>query len=185
MSSHGASDKALNSGAAGEGTSTNEGGAAADRVIVTMVMTGYTQVSGKKPGIIVCIVNGDGTLGPESYYSAQGFKGVSVGHIFKVEALKDDPSGRIYVNTIQWIGTWPNPEQRLEWDAAARVYQTRKAAAREAGKESRRNLIRQALGPLRAIYNSTNWQNRVALEVLVLTYLRQGEAGLDSIQHSD
>jgi hypothetical protein len=143
------------------------------RVLLRLVVTGKCYTA-KVPGWVMREVAPDGTLGSERVYPVKGIR-VNVGGIYTVEAKADDPAV-IFPGTLAYEGHWPDQNERGRWYALARAFEAADQARKQGQKEVTRNLISEALEPLRNIYHRTNFQGQVALEVLILTYLRTGRA---------
>ncbi len=74
--------------------------------------------------------------------------------------------------TLKHTGLWPDEEDRAQWQTAARAFALEKAAEKKAEKDAQDNALLTILEPLRREYQSTNYQTKLVLEVLVLKALR-------------
>ncbi len=102
--------------------------------------------------------------------------GVSVGLIYSIEIEpKADASDwySYYPTSLRYDKYWPNEEERAVWQAQARAFEIEQAAVRERKKAEGTNAMLERLEPLRKKYARTNPTGKLAIEVLVLSYLRR------------
>lgn len=144
-----------------------------DGILVRLVLTGYQHSTANKVATVFRVVHEDQTLGDTRLYAGRGVPS-EVGSIWTVQASPQKPSA-VYVGTFTYAGIWPDAAARLAWQTAARIFTMQDRALKEGKKERTRNLLQDTLAPVRTLYLKTNYQNRAALELLVLHYLRTGE----------
>lgn len=144
-----------------------------DRLLLRLVLTSYTYTAAHKTASVFRVVEDDATLGDTRVYTGKGIP-TEVGSMWTVQALRVTPS-TIYATTFTYAGLWPDAAARLAWQVAARTFTLQDRARKEGKKERTRNLLQDTMAPLRTLYLKTNYQNRAALELLVLHYLRTGE----------
>ena len=92
----------------------------------------------------------------------------------EVEPLADGSEWTsCYPTSLRYDRYWPNEEERAVWQAQARAFEIEQAAIRERKKAEGANAMLERLEPLRRRYARTNAPGRLAMEVLLLSYLRR------------
>lgn len=117
------------------------------------------------------------TLGEDDFRKQEMFfklkQSLVIGGIYTVATVPNRP-GSVYPQTLKFLARWPDQKDVLDWEAQSRANELQEYSFKQAKKEATRNLIRETLGPIRRAYVRTNYKTQLALEVLVLSYLRTG-----------
>src|SRR5579859_871524 len=137
------------------------------------VCTGKTETADGKPAIILRKLSEANELGTERLFASKGLH-CRVGHVYRIQVSETKGADSIFPSTERWISQYANAEQVAAWQAAARAFEIEKAAARERKKAEGTQQMLEVLKPLRTIYQRTNALGRLAIEVQLLAYLRQG-----------
>lgn len=148
---------------------------------IELVFTGKCLAADKKEAFILR-ENLAGTLGESDYIlPTKGLHG-SVGLIYSFEYEEPaDPSklspgkrfNSYWPGSQRYVGQWANAEERAVWHTQARAFDLEQAAKRERKKEESVVPMLDVLEPLRKRYSKTNYAGKLAIEVLVLAYLRR------------
>ncbi len=104
-------------------------------------------------------------------FSAQkGSRAIGGRYAFEVSA--DGQKAR--VSAVKWVGGVAAPdEMAAEWQAKHDAFVLSRSAAKLEQDAKKRALL-ETLEPLRRAYQATNYDQRLAMEVAVLSYLRRG-----------
>lgn len=145
------------------------------------VVTGRTKARESKPGgkkgaykpaVVLRRVGDDGTLGKrDEVYLSKNLQRAVVGGVYEMEASEDT----IHPSTFTYKERWHDEAAVAEWQATSRAAEIVEAAERRERNDSE-PIALELLRPLRRAYSRTNWNGKMALEVLVLNYLRMGAA---------
>jgi len=142
---------------------------------IEIVLVGKTLSVQKKVVFAVRKVEGGKLVGDEFYLS--GFSG-GIGCVYSFE-YEPGETFRYYASTQRFVGQWKDDSDRAVWQAQARAFDIEQAAIRERKKAEGVNDMLDALEPLRRRYQKTNATGKLAIEVLLLSYLRRVEIGGD------
>lgn len=149
-------------------------------VVVGRGRARVAQEGGKKsatlPAIMLRRVMPDGALSPkDEVYTSKLLRGKGVGLVYEMEASDES----IKPATVRFIERWHDEEQVAEWQLAAKAHDAVQDAERRE-RDAAAPLALELLRPLRRAYAKTNWNGKMAIEVLVLNYLR-----MDGAQFAD
>jgi hypothetical protein len=98
-------------------------------------------------------------------------KNFALGVVYSVETLGDNT---IYPGTMKFVRLWNNEEDRSIWALEEKAAETQMYSVQRNKNAAKQAEIIEALEPLRQAYLRTNYQNREAMELAVLRYLRWG-----------
>lgn len=140
---------------------------------IRVVCSAKVEVQGGALGVSFHTITPEGGLGRQLIYKPG--KGIpnGIGCIYTVTAA-DPEADTIYPGTFKYEGYWPNEDEVASWQANADALELKRRSASLAKKAETRRIVCETMAPIRRIYEATNYSNRLALEVLVLRYLRTG-----------
>jgi hypothetical protein len=147
--------------------------ARATDIVFTVVCTGPTVLSDGKLGLVLQVVEANGTLNPvRKVFGEKSCRkaNISLGGIYKVEANADFSTA--IIAGAKYQGLWPNEAERAGWKTAERALTIERAAQKRQKSDAENNAMIAALAPIRKAYVLTNSVGRLAIEVQVLAYLR-------------
>jgi hypothetical protein len=85
-----------------------------------------------------------------------------------------DVSGSTFrLSTAKYHGLWPDQEQRGVWQTMDRATDLEVKTISKMSTDASENAMLEVLKPLRREYHRTNAQGKLALEVLLLSWLRR------------
>lgn len=126
---------------------------------------------------IVRVSDSSNIVGDIAYYDFKGMGDFYIGGVYEIKAsLKDDEIEYIIPKSASYVGKFNNKSLIEEWQIeheSTKTMFTVKAQVKKASTTGKDTLL-EALKPLRRAYASTNYEGRLALEVRVLNYLRNG-----------
>lgn len=140
------------------------------------VCTGSVVLTGGKLGKILRPVGEDGSLGDERYYGAKGLRGFHVGGVWSIPTNGTS----ITVGKARYVRRWEKAEDVTTWTVKSRAAEAEIAARKKQKTDAALVAALPALDPLRRLYFKTNAANRIAIEVVVLAYLRRQTNVLES-----
>lgn len=129
----------------------------------------------KLRGIIQVDENGE-SFGEIALYEEKVLRGFNIGCIYEIQAtIEEGEIQTVRPSTKRFIGEFLDSDKIVEWqvqhDSAVTEYSRKQKETKAAkGKE----VVLDCLEPLRRAYMNTNHDGRLALEVRVLNYLRNG-----------
>src|SRR5882672_2219419 len=77
--------------------------------------------------------------------------------------------------TVEYAGIWKNEQQRMQWQADARAWDTARRVEKDRESEKRRILLKEHLEPLRQVYRKLPTLRAVALLAEIVYYIEHGE----------
>jgi hypothetical protein len=144
---------------------------------VTMVFTGRciaTTEKGPKPAFTLReVVDGEMLEKERVFLEAQLSGSVGLLYSFEIEQEEDGSWTSYYPTSQRYIGPWADEAERAVWQAQARAFEIEQSAIRLRKKAEGTIDMLEVLEPLRRKYSKTNATGKLALEVLILSYLRR------------
>lgn len=141
----------------------------------TVVCTGLTELSDGKLGVVLQLTDAENMIGSERYIFAEKFASkalIRTGGMYKIEFNADMTQAGI--SKAKYVGQWPIEQDRIKWRAADDALKGAQAALKRQRLDMQDNVVKNALASLRDVWIKTNYTGRLALEVQVLAYLRNG-----------
>jgi hypothetical protein len=140
--------------------------------VLRMVCVGKDMGAGKTPCWLLQALSESNALAekPPILLPTKDLKQIGVGEIIE---LKMEGS-TYWPNTARHVGTWKDEAQRLEWQAAARAWDSARRVEKETENEKRRILLKEHLEPLRGLYKKLPMLQAVSLLAEVIYYMETG-----------
>lgn len=146
------------------------------RVVATRACT---TTKGKR-GVIFRRVLAGGELSPaDLVFSGRDTLRCRPGSMFDCDAaLGDDGKvASIWFDSLTFVGRYDDKAAVLQWAAETQARDTAEAAERALRNEAKRNVIEEAIEPLRRVYRRMPAPQQRALETCVLMALRRKARG--------
>lgn len=122
----------------------------------------------------------DGDLGDEpllqiilSTKGASKYMGGGAGIVYRVEQPPDNPNS-FYTGTAQYVGTWPDKEQRTAWQMQDQTMGQKIALMKEAKKSKSYDAVLECLEPIREAYSRARGLQRNLILARAVKYITQG-----------
>ena len=136
---------------------------------IALVYAGRVAVQDGKIGAKFLEVDARDQLGKERLYEmGKDLRHLVVGSVYAVQAT----ATAIYTNTFRFERAFGDRPQVAAWQIADRAIDVAKQQRRL--EQDVKKIAADLLGPLREVYLNTNFDGRLAIEALVLSYLRRG-----------
>ena len=124
----------------------------------------------KKTGVVFRDALSDGTLGPEHVYErTKALFSAHVGNVYSIEAA--DTSANL--SSLQYLRRWPDDQEVAMWQAKAEAFKSELKRKRML-RDSKFSRLAEQLEPIRHTYARLPFDDRLAMEVAILGYLRSG-----------
>jgi hypothetical protein len=143
-----------------------------ERPTALFVCTGKAETTDGKTALVLREMSEGGKLADERLFTAKDLR-CRVGHVYRIRISETKGADSIYPSTASWISAYEDGVQVAAWQAAARAFDVEKAARRRQKQAEETQQMLEVLKPLRTIYQRTNALGRLAIEVQLLSYLRQ------------
>lgn len=142
--------------------------------LVRMVCTG--KVTGQKsnqPCWLLQTLDSNDQILPQSpvVLSLKDLKHIWVGEVIEIRM----EASTYWPGTAKYAGIWQDEQQRMQWQAEARAWDTARRVEKELQNEKRRILLKERLEPLRQIYRKLPTLHAVALLAEIVYYIENGE----------
>ena len=96
-------------------------------------------------------------------------------HIWVGEVIEIKMEASTYwPGSAKHVGVWKNEQQRMQWQAEARAWDTARRVEKEMESEKRRILLKEHLEPLRQIYRKLPTLHAVTLLAEIIYYVENG-----------
>ena len=152
-----------------------------------VVCTGLTELTDGKLGVVLQRVvpadrfhpqpgYPDVVIHPDRHVYEEKFAKkafIRTGGMYSVEFSADFSRARVTQAT--YVALWPDEKDRIVWQASDTAITVARAANKRRKLDLSSNAIKNALQPLRDVWLNTNYTGRLALEVQILAYLRNGK----------
>lgn len=138
-----------------------------------VVSLGLCEIAGGKKGGAWAFVEPGDKVGETFAMDRRKMKG-TIGSVYTVPVSADGTSFKS--GELKWARNWPNADDLIFWRAKSDALEVKERVAATKAKGEKMGLAKAMSGlePLKIAYWSTDKTGRLALEVLVLQYLRDG-----------
>lgn len=102
-------------------------------------------------------------------YNQKSIKCHLPGTVYQIEAHEGGKT--IYPGTARFVGPWKHEAQRLKWQMVHRAFLNEQQAKAIEKKESTKNLLAEALEPVKELYHRLPHARRQGLLAAVLYYI--------------
>ena len=131
------------------------------------------KIENNKEGLrFVEIAPGSETVegGKERIFSAKAFRLAYVGNVYTIDASEN----QCRPDTLRFVSKWHDEQRVADWQAKARAFDVQRRMVKLAKEAGKTNELLETLAPFRRAYRETDLTGRIALEAVLLYFLRYG-----------
>jgi hypothetical protein len=131
------------------------------------------KIENNKEGLrFVEIAPGSETVegGKERIFSAKAFRLAYVGNVYTIDASEN----QCWPDTLRFVSKWHDEQRVADWQAKARAFDVQRRMVKLAKEAGKTNELLETLAPFRRAYRETDVTGRIALESVLLYFLRYG-----------
>jgi hypothetical protein len=135
-----------------------------------VVCVGRVLAQGEKLGVKFALLDDGGHPGETTIFAGKAVARCVPGGVYEVQLAAEGARG-----AFTWLRTYQDAEAVARWQTESESAEVAHRARKLERNAGRRNEMVNALAPLREAYGRADRIGRLALEVVLLSYLRRGD----------